>query len=146
MSHLNHMWLSEHLNEYNSLNLYKYIWIHPKSHRFLLSGWMLLVTAAFPLHNTTWGVWLAASGPLTICTREQLWALASYGPVGVDLFCTVVCSPMQEARMTGAPPYLKDHYYSHNISFKLSRSLKNKRKNSSLIRILFQLMLFFNWW
>ena len=65
MSHLNHMCLSEHINEYNMLNLYKYIWIHPKSHCFLLSGWMLLVSAALPLHNTTWGVWLAASGPLS---------------------------------------------------------------------------------
>ena len=36
--------------------------------------------------------------------------MASYGPVGVDLFCTAVCSPMREARLTGAPPYLKDHY------------------------------------
>ena len=64
MSHLNYMWLSEHINEYNSLNLYKHVWIHPILHCFLLSGWMLLVSAAFPLHNPTWGVWLAASGPL----------------------------------------------------------------------------------
>ena len=63
MYHLNYIWLSEHMNEYNSLNLYKHVWIHPILHCFLLSGWMLLVSAAFPLHNPTWGVWLAASGP-----------------------------------------------------------------------------------
>ena len=72
MSYLNHMWLSEHTNEYNSVNLYKYIWIHPKSHCFLLSGWMLLVTAALPLHNTTWGVWLAASGPFNTASDYDL--------------------------------------------------------------------------
>ena len=66
MSHLNYMWLSEHINEYKSVNLYKYVWIHPILHCFLLSGWMLLVTAAFSLHNTTWGVWLAASGPWNV--------------------------------------------------------------------------------
>ena len=33
--------------------------------------------------------------------REQLWALASYGPVGVDLFCTAVCSPMRISTPTG---------------------------------------------
>ena len=32
MSHLNYMWLSEHINEYNSVNLYKYVWIHPILH------------------------------------------------------------------------------------------------------------------
>ena len=44
MSPLSHMWLSEHIN--------------------YLDGRMLLVTTAFPLHNPSWGVWLAASGPL----------------------------------------------------------------------------------
>ena len=42
-----------------------------------------------------------------------------YGPVGVDLFCTVVCSLMREARMTGAPPYLKDHYWDDLCLFHL---------------------------
>ena len=65
MTHLNYICLSEHINEYNSVNLHKYVWIHPILHCFLLSGRMLLVTAVFPLHNTTWGVWLAASGPFT---------------------------------------------------------------------------------
>ena len=41
-------------------------------------------------------------------TGAYLWDLASYGPAGVDLFCTLLCSPMREAKMTGAPPYLKD--------------------------------------
>ena len=70
MSPLNYMWLSEHINEYKSLNLYKHVWIHPILHCFLLSGWMLLVSAAFPLHNPTWGLWLAASGPLKC--RQQI--------------------------------------------------------------------------
>ena len=60
---------------------------------------------------------------LTICTWEQLWALASYGPVGVDLFCAVVCSPMREARMTGAPPYLKDHYSSLKVTCQCRQGL-----------------------
>ena len=73
MSHLNYMWLSEHINEYNSVNLYKYVWIHPILHCFLLSGWMLLiiVTAAFPLHNPIWGVWLVASGPIPVDPAEE---------------------------------------------------------------------------
>ena len=84
MSHLNYMWFSEHINEYNSFNLYKYVWIHPILHCFLLSGWMLLVSAAFPLHDTTWGVWFAASGPLsfhevkhsrTVCPWWRIWGV-----------------------------------------------------------------------
>ena len=71
MSHLNYMWLSEHKHNYNSVNLYKYVWIHPILHCFLLSGWMLLATAVSPLHNPTWGVWLAASGPLA-CLKLRL--------------------------------------------------------------------------
>ena len=100
LSHLSHMWLSEHIDEYNSLNLYKYIWIHPKSHCFLLSVWMLLVIAAFPLHNTTWGVWLAASGPLTRykltliqrwisnCIHYKVWDKITY-PFPNSNVCTV---------------------------------------------------------
>ena len=47
---------------------------------------------------------------LDLCTPEHLWALAAYGPAGLDLFCTQLCSPMREARKTGAPPHLIDHY------------------------------------
>ena len=36
--HFNYMWFSEHLNEYNSLNLNKYVWIHPIFHCILFSG------------------------------------------------------------------------------------------------------------
>ena len=82
MSHLNYMWLSEHINEYNSVDLYKYVWIHPILHCFLLNGWMLLVTAAFPLHNPTWGVWLAASGPFSATPRQWSWAADLYTSVG----------------------------------------------------------------
>ena len=48
--------------------------------------------------------------------------MSSYGPVGVGLFCTLMCSPMREARMTEAPPYLKDHYWPSGCWVPDSRS------------------------